>query len=275
LNVEVEKDYSSGEENEYDLIETEAVEVNPFDSKDNDYLLVGIYGNGSAFLKSSIFLEMKNKSNSYKLKFMTKMGKDKTRAKNVSYEIFQFSHNSVKNLVLHTKQNFTDQSYKYLLDYLKNNGITYKRVAIFDSTHVSSIIGLEQEVSNVYCLKNTIQMRSNQLIRVRDLPSPNTVHNFAAYLMTYHEVIDLPCVVYLSVSSLYDVSLQTVKLYNDTTISYAFLRDKLTDTYLTQNQISNLSIFTNTLFLFIPTIIPLTSILSISYSKSLYNFVTM
>jgi hypothetical protein len=242
LNVEAEKDYSSGEENEYDLIETNAVEVNNLDNKSNDYLLVGIYGNGSGFLKSSLYTDLKVNVNSYKIKFMTRIGKDSTKAKKIAAEIHQFTLNNISHLVMHTKQNFTDQSFKSVIDYLKTNGITYKRVAIFDSAHLSSTVGLE--LSGVFCLKNSMQMKSNQLIKVKNLPAPNTVQSFAAYLLTYHEVVDIPCVVYLAVSDLYEVCLDSVRLYNETSPTYAFFREKLSQDFFNSHQIQTSTIHT-------------------------------
>jgi hypothetical protein len=242
LNVEAEKDYSSGEENECEFIETEGVELNNLENKNNDYLLVGIFGNGSGFLKSALFTDLKSNNNSYKIKFMTRMGNDKSKAKKVSAEIHQFTIDNISHLVLHTKQNFSDQSFKYVVDYLKNNGITYKRVAIFDSNHLSSTIGLES--SGVFCLKNSMQLRSNQLIRVKNLPAPNTIQSFAAYLMTYHEVVDLPCVVYMAVTDLYEVCLDSVRLYDEVSTTYAFFREKLSQGFLSSNNIQVSSIHT-------------------------------
>jgi hypothetical protein len=238
LNAEINKDLSSDEEGEMDLIETNAIELNDFDNKENDHLLVGIFGNGSGFLKASLYLEMKENNKSYKLKFMSKLGKDQTRAKKVCAEIYQFTNNNVSHLVLHTKQNLNDQSYKFIIDYLKSNGITYKRVAVFDSVHSSDFFG----DAGLYCVKNSMQQRSNQLIRVTDLPSPNTIQGFGAYLVTFHEVINVPAVAYLSVSSLYEVCLESVGLFSDTAVSYAFLREKLSSDYLTSKGVTTSSI---------------------------------
>lgn len=240
LNVEAEKDYSSGEENECEFIETDALELNNLDSKSNDYLLVGIFGNGSGFLKSSLYTDLRSNNNSFKIKFMTRMGKEKSKAKKISAEIHQFTIDNVSHLVLHTKQNFSDQSFKFVVDYLKNSGITYKRVAIFDSDHVSSTIGLQS--SGVFCLKNSMQLRSNQLVRVKNLPAPNTVGGFAAYLMTYHEVLDLPCVVYMAVTDLYEVCLDSVRLYDEVGPTYAFFREKLSEGFFKSNNIQVSSI---------------------------------
>jgi hypothetical protein len=240
INPEIEKDYSSDEDNPASLIETSENEINSLETS-NDYLLVGIFGNGSGFLKSSLYTDMKSNTNSLKIKFQVRASKDRNKAKKVCAELFQFTNNGTNHLVLHTKDNFSDQSYQYVLDFFKNKGIKYKRVVVFDSCHISGTVGLENK-SHLFCLKNTMQNRSNQLIRVKNLPMPNTINNFAAYLLTYHEVIDIPCVAFLAVTDLYEVCLDSVKNFNETTISYVFLRDKLSDGFFTQNQITSSSI---------------------------------
>lgn len=239
MNVEKEKDYSSEEEEGYELIETDVVELNDLEKKDNDYLLVGTFGNGSGFLKSSLYADMKANDKAYKFKFMCKLGKDRSRPKKVCAEVYQLTVDNNSHLVMHTKQNLSDQSYKYIIDYFKNSGITYKRLAIFDSVHTSQVINCD---AGVFCLKNSKQLQSNQLIKPKILPPPNTIQGFAAYLLTYHEVADIPAVAYLAVSSLYEVCLESVLLFQDTAVTYAFLRDKLTSNYLSSKGITNSSI---------------------------------
>jgi hypothetical protein len=237
LNVEPDKDYSSGEEDEFNLIETEAIELNPMDSLDNDYLLVGIYGNGSAFLKAALYKDMRATNNSYKTKFMVKSKKDDSRAKKVTAELYQFNYNNKASLVLHTKENFFDQSYNYLVEYLKGKNIKYSRVAVFDSNHKSELI-LTDQFDNLYSLKNSIQLKSNQLIKSKNLPAPNTIRGFAAYLITYHEVYDVPCVVYVCVTDLYEICLESIRSFNGCTVTYPFFREKLNDEYFNTHQIS-------------------------------------
>jgi hypothetical protein len=241
MNVEPERDYSSGEEDKFNLIETEAVELNPLESLENDYLLVGIYGNGSAFLKAALFKEIKSSNNSYKLKFMVKSQKDQSRAKKITAELYQFTYNNRTNLVLHTKQNFSDQSYDYLLQYLKGKNLKYSRVAVFDSNHKSELI-LNEQFENLYSLKNSVQLKSNQLIKPKNFPAPNTVGGFSAYLITYHEVFEIPCVVYVSITNLYEVCLESIRYFNGCSVTYAFFREKLTEDYFKNEQISLASI---------------------------------
>ncbi len=236
INAEIEKDLSSDEDTELDLIETDAVEINPLDTKDNDYLLAGIFGNGSAFLKASLYHEMKSNNKSFKIKFMSRYAKDRTKAKKVCAEIYQFSTNDTSNLVIHTKGNLSEQSYKYIVDYLSSNGITYKRVAVFDSAHTSRLFGDVQD--GVYCLKNSIQIQSNQFIPSQPLPSPNTIQGFSAYLLTYFEVNRVPTVVYIGASNLYEVCLGSMACFDKTAVSYAFLRKKLTSEYMNSKNIT-------------------------------------
>jgi hypothetical protein len=241
LNVEPDKDYSSGEENEYNLIETEAVELNKLEGLENDYLLVGIYGNGSAFLKAALFKEMRSSTNSYKLKFMVKSQKDQSRAKKITAELYQFSYNNRSNLVLHTKQNFSDQSYDYIVEYLKNQNLKYSKVVVFDSNYKSELI-LSEQFENLYSLKNSVQLKSNQLIKPKSFPAPNTVGGFAAYLITCHEVYEIPCVVYVAVSNLYEVCLESIRYFDGCSVTYPFFREKLSENYFKNEQISLASI---------------------------------
>jgi hypothetical protein len=240
MNVEIEKDFSSDEEKD-ELIQTDAVELNALDNKDNDYLLVGIFGNGSGFLKSALYKDLRVKSDSYKIKFLVGHHNDKTRPKKIVAEVHQFSANNINHLVLHTKQNFCNQSFKFVIDYLKNNGISYKRVAIFDSMHHSYTFNLENK-ETVFSLKNTKQSQSNQLIKPKSLPAPNTIGDFSAYLLTYHEFVDIPCVTYIAVTNHYEVCLDSVRLYEETSVTYPFFKEKLSQDYFTKNQISNQSI---------------------------------
>lgn len=241
LNIEKEKDYSSGEEDELNLTETEAVEINPLESLENDYLLVGIYGNGSAFLKAALLKEIKSNNHSYKLKFMLKSKKDQSRARKATAELYQFTHNNKTNIVLHTKENFSDQGYSQVVEYLKSKNVKYSRVAVFDCNHLSELI-LTEQYDNLYSLKNSIQLKSNQLIKPKNLPAPNTVGGFSAYLITYHEVYDVPCVVYLSVTNLYEVCLESIRSYNGCGVTYPFLKEKLTEEYFKESQIGLVSI---------------------------------
>lgn len=247
INVGITKNFNENEFSELDdaeydyeseLLENDQVEMNNFDSQANDYLLVGVYGNGSAYLKTALHEELKDKA--YKIKFMAKLAKDKTKPKKIVAELYQIQNKNNYHLVLLTKQNFTDQSYKFVIDYLKNINLTYKRVVVYDSKHSTNYLtnNQEEQTKNLcFCLKNTRQLQSNQLIRVKSLPVPNTISEFSAYLITYHDFIDVPCVVYIAITNLYEVCLESVRIFNESTVSYEFLRDKLTEEYFISKNI--------------------------------------
>ena len=86
---------------EKEEIENVVIDMNDISVKDNDYLLVGIFGNGTGYLKATFSEEMKGKG-AYKAKFMYQ-GKDKMKKKVISAELYQIETNSKKVLILLTK----------------------------------------------------------------------------------------------------------------------------------------------------------------------------
>src|SRR5690348_10687633 len=110
-------DYSSDEEKDTDVVSTEHLEMNAI-IKDNHYLMVGIYGQGSAFIKVALNDELKADSKSYKVKFLVASSKEKNKPKKVVAELHQFKHGNECNLILYTKDDIRDQNYKYIIDYL-------------------------------------------------------------------------------------------------------------------------------------------------------------
>jgi hypothetical protein len=240
---EIEDDSDNEENIESELIETEGVELNNFEIKENDYLLVGIYGNGSAFLSSSLLVDFKNDNKAYKVKFSAKLKKDSTRPKKLIAELKQITLKNVSHLVLLIKQNFTNQSFKKVFEYLEKNGITYKRVAVFDGVSSTNFISLttegEQRPQGLFHLKNRKQSQANQLIKAQILPSPNSVSGFSAYLLASHDFKDIPCVVWVSVSNIYEICLESMLLFNDSGVTYEFLRNKLSEDYLKEHNITS------------------------------------
>ena len=67
-------------EDENTDISNSYMELNDFDNKKNNFLLVGTYGNGSGLLKTCFYVEMKNQRNCFKTKFQFQ-GKDKKNKK--------------------------------------------------------------------------------------------------------------------------------------------------------------------------------------------------
>jgi hypothetical protein len=227
-------EYDSEEENEIHLIETESVELNGF-KKDNHYLLVGIHGNGSGYLKTALYNELKADSKSYKVKFLAKGAKDGNKPKKIVSELHQIETNGKNHLILIVKSGLSDQSFKNIVDFLDTN-VTFKQVVVYDSLHLSKTILPEDSPDTLYAIKNSKQVQSNQLIKPKNLPAPNTIQDFAAYLITYYDFKDVPCVVYVLVTSLYEVCLDSIRHYE--TPTYEFLREKLTQSYLDQNKIN-------------------------------------
>jgi hypothetical protein len=220
-------EYSSDEEECPDTVSTEHVEINTLYSKDNHYLIVGIYGQSSGYLKVALNEELKADGNSYKVKFLAASTKEKNKPKKVVAELHQFKHKDGYNLVLYTKSDIRAQNYKYIVDYLCNtDNLTFKQAIVFDSFHLSKTFLPEGTKDTLYCLKNRKQMASNQMIKCAGFPSPNGLSDFPAYLLTCFEFKDIACVVYIAVTSLLEVCIDSIKLYDGVSVTYEFLRDK-------------------------------------------------
>lgn len=237
--------YSSDEDDVLkglDLIKTSVVEVNDLDSKENDYLLVGIHGNGSAFIKSALYLELKaNKV--LKAKFMVESEKNKLKPKRLVAELYQIRNetNTANNLLLITKDILDHRSFRFIADYLTSGiKISVKRAVVFDSCHVSDLVSFNEKntLEGLYCLMNRPQVKSNQKVQAEIYPGPNAIADFGAYLMVHGEVKNLPCIVYVAVVNTYEIGLQSVKTFDRIGVNYAFLRDKLSDLFLKENKIA-------------------------------------
>ena len=238
--------YSSDEEDlnkGLDVIKTSVVEVNDLDSKDNDYLLVGIHGNGSAFIKSALHLELKaNKV--LKLKFMVESEKNKTKPKRLVAELYQIRNetNTANNLLLLTKDILDHRSFRFIAEYLiSGSNVSAKRAVVFDSCHVSDLVSFNNEKSSLeglYCLMNKPQVKSNQKVQAEIYPGPNAIADFGAYLMVHGEVKNFPCIVYIAVINTYEIGLQSVRTYDRVGTIYPFLREKLSEGFLKENNIT-------------------------------------
>lgn len=226
IKIEHEQDYSSEEETFTDLVDTQVIELNDFESKDNDYLLVGIFGNGSGYLKAALFDEIKGNHKSFKVKFMSRL-KTSNQGKSIIAEVYQFKFKENYHLVLHSKENLNQQSFKFIFDWL-NERLSFKRIVSLESVHCSKFVSNENNVSPmVYCLKNRIQLSSNQLIAAPNYPSPNAIQELSAYLLVIGELKNIPCVVYVLLTDVYEVCLETVKLFDKVSVSYEFFKTKL------------------------------------------------
>lgn len=202
--------------------------------KDNDYLLVGIHGNGAAYLKSNLIVEM---TNNHKFKYMAGKKDNNKPLKHVA-DLYQIKFKNINHLVIVARDQLTDDSYKSIFDHIKET-FTFKRAVTFESTHKSNfltIIGEQYEL--LYCLKNNRQNQSNQLIRVPILPSPNRIIGFSAYIMTKCEQLDIPCVSYFSINEHYEVSLLSIQPFTALEVTYEFFRGKLSEDYIKNNGIN-------------------------------------
>lgn len=238
------------EEEKIELLLTENSEMNQITAKDNDYLLIGIYGNGSAYLKSSLFQEIIRGNQTLKQKFFSrdKDSKDKKPKKTIA-ELYQFEgKNNTNHLVLLTKENISNQNYNKILEIIKSL-TTFKRVVILDSIHKSGFLFTNSDKNNfqensehfkaeVFCMKNSAQLNMNQLIKVENIPYPNTVSGLPGFIISYCEFNNIPCVCYLLVTDIYEVCLDSLKQFSKINVSYEFLREKLSEGYLKDNGIT-------------------------------------
>ena len=130
----VEKEDVSDEEKEQEEI-LDPIEMNQFDSLDNENLIVGIYGNGYCFIKSSLLVEIKAKK-AFKIKFMTKNKLQKQLAKKLVCELYQINHNDVYHLVLLTKKHLDNYFYNEILDHINQKMLLkYRNIVIADSLY--------------------------------------------------------------------------------------------------------------------------------------------
>jgi len=61
---------------------------------------------------------------------------------------------------------------------------------------------------------------------------------FSAHLVTWTEINNIPTVCYVSVVDYYDICLDSVKVLYGTAATYASMREKLDDSYLTTNNVN-------------------------------------
>jgi hypothetical protein len=126
------------EENSDDEKEEEVlhpIEMNAFDQLENESLIVGVYGNGFAFIKSSLLLEIKaNKA--FKIKYMTRNTEHKQLAKKLICELYQVKEGSTHHLVLLTKNYLQNHFYNEVLDHLtKTLNLKFNSILIADGVY--------------------------------------------------------------------------------------------------------------------------------------------
>lgn len=223
-----------------DLLQTEFLSLNNFDNTESRYLMVGTYGNSSAYLKSALYEEIKRNTKAFKGKFLQSSNADKKAPKKVVAELYQFTENESSNLILLLKKDLSFQSYKFIVDFLLNDKLKVSSVVILRSVLYKDIIyeGNKEEIKqSLFVLKNSIQQQCNQLIRGNELPKFNGASGFTAYLFTKTEILSIPCVLYTAAHTEYDVCFENLSIFDKCSITYAFLRQKMTQDYIKEKNI--------------------------------------
>ena len=148
LEAEVGGGKGKGED---DLAKSEIIELNELTTKENDYLIIGCYGNGSAFLKASFFKEIRDQKQSFKIKFINKE-KNINKKKTLFAELYQITSNGKNLLILLTKIGIKIENENYLLNYFKEKNITYKEIICFDSLTTNNFYS-ENKIDKCYYIK--------------------------------------------------------------------------------------------------------------------------
>lgn len=215
--------------------ENSIIELNSITEKNNDYLLIGTFGNGSALLKSSFFNEMKTQKNAFKIKFMYQ-GKDILKKKVLAAELYQIEASSKHILILLTKNGFVDDNKKYIIDYFKENKITFKETIIFESIFTKDLIYYPEIKNECFYIKGrNCKLQTGNL---KKLPPPNAIGDFGGFFMHWADFNDMPCILFISVINYYDIGLESVRVYSEATKEYDFLKGKIDDNYFKANNIN-------------------------------------
>ncbi len=138
VDYEIEKKSNESDDDEVKKseIETDIIEVNDIDSKENANLYVASYGNGVAFIKS-VFYKALRENRVLKSKFWQKNVEFPNRPKKLVAELYQIQdYGNAKSIVLLLKQDFNHDNYIRVVDYLKAN-FSFKNIASFNSMHKS------------------------------------------------------------------------------------------------------------------------------------------
>ena len=206
---------------EKEEIENVVIDMNDISVKDNDYLLVGIFGNGTGYLKATFSEEMKGKG-AYKAKFMYQ-GKDKMKKKVISAELYQIETNAKKVLILLTKSGYIEDNDDYLIEYFEKNKISYKEIIIFDSIYSKNYFSIKDIKNKTFCIKSR---KCSLSTSAEPLSQPNSIGSFAASLMNYADYHDMSCLILISVIDYYDICYDSTKVYNASVSSIDILKGK-------------------------------------------------
>lgn len=215
------------------LLETCYVDINDFESQDVDYLLYAETGNASAFLKASLYEEIKRNGKALKGKFMQFKPEEKNKPKKLVAELYQFKTESSYNLVLLAKENLNIQNFKTISEHLVSNGVfKIKRFVLFASRYHKDLLTTQDLSNKLFCIKNSIQLQVNQLIKAEPLPVMNSIRGFPAYMLKKCEILGFPCVIYLASYENLQVGKENLAIFSDTSVTYPFFRNKLDEEYL-------------------------------------------
>jgi len=222
-----------------ELLETTYLDLNEFDAKENDYLLVASYGNAAGFLKLSLYEEIKKNSLAFKGKFFQQKESEKNKPKKLVGELYQFKTESGGfSLVLFLKQEFNFQNYQTVADLLlnpssKNNlvqvkkGVVFLESKFFKDLILSTSDNHELYKKRLFHYKNDIQCQSNQIVKGEELPIFNGIKSFSAYLSVKSSLLGLPFVFYYATYTEHEVCLENILVFKELEVSYSFLRGKL------------------------------------------------
>lgn len=225
-------------EDENTEIDNSHLELNDITNKQNNYLLIGTYGNGSALLKTCFYQEMKTQKNCFKTKFQFQ-GKNKNNKKVIFAELYQIEFGNELNLVLFTKSGLVGRNFRYIFKYFEDNKISFNNIISFDCIKMINFYG-EDKKEGVYYIKN--EKFNLNIGESTPLLLPNDVSGFSAYVLKYADFKDIPCVVLVSVFKQFDIDLSSVKIYEKSLDEFNALKGKLSDEYFTNNKIDKLDL---------------------------------
>jgi hypothetical protein len=249
-NNNEDSDYSY-EEDESDLLTTTFVDLNNFDTKDNDYLIFGTFGNASGFLKVALYEELRKQPNAFKGKFMQGKASDKNSPKKLVAEVYQFKHDTQHSIVVLPKEQFNKQNYSFVSDFFisqneKQSQVNFKRAIILDSKYYNEFIKEGEKDSlkeELFCIKNDTQQQVNQLIRCPEIPVFNGISGFSAYFIQKTNLFKIPAVYYCAAHTEYEVCLSNIKIFEKCAVTYPFFRNKLSE-----EKVANINVGLSALF---------------------------
>lgn len=208
--------------------------MNEITDKNNEYLLIGVFGNGSGFLKASFFKEMKA-SGAFKIKFMTSGTEDTNKKKSLCAELYQVTMSDGKKAsILLTKSTTSGKSYELLFKYFADEKILFNNVIVLDSIYFKNFVSFDKVENKCFTLqssKNTINLGSTPL-----LPPPNGIGGFSAFALQYCDFKDIPCTVVVSVHNFFDICLESVRVFSGAFEGLIF-GGKVSDEYFAKEKI--------------------------------------